>query len=219
MKLIGLNGRKLSGKDEAFKILRDNNPGVNFLRTSFADKIKLSGMRALGYTYFEDEIDKAVAMADHIKENCTVAVIDARNHHIKQEISGREWWQFYGTESHRDIFGFDFWVDQVFPNPQGHTKEYVEYLMKYKFLDVDVVVETTVRFENEARRILDLGGEIWRIDADKRLGPLPPEAHVSEHGLPADLVTLTIPNNSSLEQFQHGVKTAWALSTGGVTRC
>lgn len=219
MKLIGINGRKQSGKDTLFKILRDNNPQVNFLRTSFADKLKLSGMAALGYKFSEDEIDEAVRQADILKDRCHIAVLDS-NGHVFKRISGREWWQYYGTEAHRDLFGYDFWVDQVFPTQHGlwsslSDDKWLEQL----FPGVDVVVETTARFENEAQRILDLGGEIWHIDADVRLGPLPPEAHVSEHGLPPEYVTLTIPNNGSLEQFTHGVKAAWALSTGGVTRC
>lgn len=219
MKLIGLNGRKLSGKDEAFKILRDNNPQLTFLRTAFADKLKLSGMRSLGYKYTENEIDEAVTMADYIKENCSVVVQRDDNGRAVAKVTGREWWQFYGTEGHRDVFGFDFWVDQVFPLPPNDDHDEAERpWLASLYPEADVIVETTARFPNEARRILDLGGEIWHIDADNRLGPLPPEAHVSEHGLPPEYVTLTIPNNGTLEQFGHGVRAAWALSTGGVTR-
>lgn len=216
MKLIGLNGRKLSGKDEAFKILRDNNPQLRFVRTSFADKMKLSGMRSLGYDFGVDgDMGACVAAADYIKDHASVTVeYDSGTEH---KISGREFWQFYGTEGHRDVLGYDIWLDQVLPLPEGNRwADTMDEWLPHLFPDTDVVVETSARFENEARRVLDLGGEVWHIDADKRLGEL--DEHVSDARLPPEYITLTIPNNGTLEQFQHGVKAAWALSTGGVVR-
>lgn len=217
MKLIALNGRKLSGKDTAFKILRDANPNLTFLRTSFADKLKLSGVRALGYTFDTGEMLSAVAAADYIKDNCSVVVQRDDTGRAVAKVTGREFWQYYGTEAHRDVFGLDFWLDQVFSLPEGDRwDDTMDEWLSSLYPNVDVVVETSCRFPNEAQRILDLGGEIWEINADERLGPR--DAHDSDKALPREYITLTIPNNGTLEQFTHGLQAAWALSTGGVTR-
>lgn len=212
MKLIGLNGRKWSGKDAAFLILEQiiRQAGGKAQRICFADKMKYSGMCALGFDPANSVADM-VAMADDLKENGFVTT-SWKDHDVmvKRTVPGRVFWQLYGTEAHRDVFGEEFWVDALLPHPFDGDRELVK--LDTLFPDADVLIETTTRFQNEADRILDLGGEVWHIDADKRLGPLSPDAHVSERGLPPEYVTLTVPNNGTAEQFEIALAAAWSLS-------
>lgn len=214
MILIGLNGRKWSGKDTAYKIIEQavNQSGFTAQRICFADKMKYSGMRALGFD--PASVKEAVELADVIKEHgfiTTAWKIENVKHH--KTVSGREFWQRYGTEAHREVFGDDFWVDVLLPKAVGTVitgdvlpeRAVVTNALHEKFPGVNVLIETTTRFPNEAKRILDLGGRVWRINADDRLGPLPRDAHVSEHGLPDELVTDDVDNNGTEDEFRCNV--------------
>lgn len=224
MILIGLNGRAHSGKDTAYKIIEQavNLAGLSAQRICFADKMKFSGMRALGFN--PESVEEAVQLADVLKEHGFVTTswkIENITHH--KTVSGREWWQRYGTEAHREVFGDEFWVDVLLPKAdrgvllnQGVFPEddmrvpLNDANLKKRFPGVSVLVETTTRFPNEAERILDLAGTVWRIDADERLGALPPNAHISEYGLPDELVTHVIDNNGTEDQFRSNVLDALA---------
>lgn len=207
MRLIGLNGRLHSGKDTAFDYIEDAAGRANVKREGFADRMKLSGLWALGFE--PQSADDALEIANALKDNGRIQTFFNTHEKVPQMrvLTGRKFWQLYGTESHRNVFGTDFWVDVLLP--QAHEapehwqrREHNERALQRQFPDVDVLVITDVRFENEADRILRLGGEIWYIDAEERLGPLPPDAHPSEHPLPEHLITVTVPNNTTLEQFQ-----------------
>jgi hypothetical protein len=202
MNLIGINGRMHSGKDTAVQYIKQAaGPQCRVQREGFADRMKLSGVRALGFD--PPSIEAALEIANAIKEQGTIEIQwDGHG----QVITGREFWQRYGTEAHREVFGDPFWVDVLLPinGTINHTFA--------KWPDADVLVITDVRFPNEAERILDLGGHVWKIDADTRLGPLPPGSHVSEHGLPDEHLTAIIPNNGTLEQFEAAVISTWRLS-------
>jgi hypothetical protein len=220
MNLIGLKARLHGGKDTAFDFLvnRFNGDYGPFQRVGFADKLKLSGMAALGLTQGSDE--DTIALANDLKENGVIAVVCAgygpADPHI---ISGREFQQWYGTEAHRDIFWREFWVDALLPQPSetfpGSDRWWEnQSALKKSFPDVGTLVITDCRFPNEAQRVLGLGGEVWVIDADERLGPLPEDSHESEYPLPERLVTRHVDNNRTLEQFE------WNLIAGfeGMTR-
>jgi hypothetical protein len=194
--LIGLKGRMHSGKDTAYDHLRDSNPDLAVRRVSFADKMKLSGVRSLGFT--SKTGDEAIAIANYLKERCTIEIYAGR--HCIKSITGREYWQFVGTEGHRDVFGTDFWVDVVLPRPSEHPDRDSRQIdnqqaVERSFPGADIVAFTDVRFHNEAARILRLGGEVWNIDADERLGPLPSESHESEWPLQETHITRRVDNN------------------------
>lgn len=202
MILIGLNGRMKSGKDTAFEIVRDSFDFVQVSRTGFADKMKLSGVRALGYRPHSAE--EAVIIANHIKDVGRIIVAVGSTPSIS--FSGREYWQWVGTEAHREVFGADFWVDALLPRVENPHSD--QQALTKLFPHIDVLFITDTRFENEARRILDFGGEVWHIDADDRLGPLPEDAHPSEHSLPRELISRIIDNNGTLHEFKTNVNLA-----------
>lgn len=216
MILIGLNGRLHSGKDTAFLAIQELAAAEDKTarRVGFVDKMKLSGVRALGYE--PENLVEAVALANDIKENGTIIVsvlepkrrFRPRRHRV-QSLSGREFWQRYGTEAHREVYGQEFHVDALLPKPQDGGGGILRDLVLEDAFDCDVLVVTDVRFPNEAQRIRALGGKVWKIDADARLGPLPPDSHPSEHGLPDSFVDAKIFNNETLDLFRVYIEEEW----------
>jgi hypothetical protein len=208
MRLIGLNGRLHSGKDSAVQFIREGT-NERVTRAAFADKLKLSAAHALGLNPVDTAA--AVSLCNLIKEQGHIVLAIDGDPKDFYYISGREFLQVFGTESHRDVFGYNFWVDALLPVPDIAFHEAVKVAintLQQRYPDTDVLVITDVRFENEAQRILNLGGEIWWIDAEARLGPLPEDAHVSEHPLESNLITTTVDNNYELQLFRLNIMTA-----------
>lgn len=230
MRLIGLHSRMLGGKDTCFETIRQEaeNNSMLALRRAFADPLKVSGMRSLGFNEPYDggpEVtrENQVFIANQIKETGRVFIswVGEDGTLRAKAITGRNFWQFYGTEAHRadDLgasFGIDFWVDNLLPLGAVSVPGFGElesattrplFWDNFKeswagFADIGAV--TDVRFANEAKRILELDGEVWRIDSDSRLGENA-DLHVSERPLPDELITRTIDNNSTLAAFQQNI--------------
>lgn len=213
MQLIGLNGRMRSGKDTAVEYIADymslisdgDSEPLVVERAGFADKLKMSAARALGFD--PSSVDEAVTICGALKGG-DVTSRDADGSFMR--ISGREFLQRYGTECHRDIFGQDFWVNALLPMRFISHDDGSRHLRAVDdlFPGFDVLCVTDVRFENEAKRIRALGGEVWYIEADQRLGPLPEGSHPSEHPLPPELIDRTVRNNRGLLDFQQAISFA-----------
>jgi len=184
--LIGLTGRAGSGKDTVYETLyslfNDVRPVV---KLSFAEALKHSALKVFG-----DYEDWRV-IAEDIKSKGSVKVeIDGKPF---AEISGRELFQRYGTEAHRELFGENFWVDTLLPpldaldfGPFLHSPE--------------IYVVTDVRYDNEATRIREYGGFVWLIE---RPGDVIEESsHASEIGVNEDLIDYLIPNSGSLDELK-----------------
>jgi len=196
MRLIGLHGRLRSGKNEAVEFIREAaDPGI-VQRAAFADKIKLSAALALGFE--PESVEEAIEICNLIKEHYWVSVTDVDNNTFG-EVTGREFLQRYGTESHRNIFGEEFWLDALLPRSSAP--------LYAQFPGTDVLVVTDVRFENEAYRIRMLGGEVWYIEAEQRLGPR--DEHISEQLLADHWLTRTVSNNTDLLDFEQAIKKAY----------
>lgn len=171
MNLIGLTGRKGSGKDTVAQIIAEMTP---IRHHSFARKMKESVCQLFG-------ID--MAFLEEAKNDYDIQVEvckrdDSGVAHVFSSMSFRFMLQRYGTESHRDVFGSDFWMDQALPL----TGE----VLHPTFLNIF----TDVRFENEAQRVRGLGGKIFEV-----VGPPSDEDwHSSETPLPRDLVDGYIDN-------------------------
>lgn len=208
--IIGVAGLAGSGKDTVYQILK-KRPEARVKRDAFADRLKISFARlfletrgdADPYSGWTDE--DCIAFANHFKEHGKILVpsfeggempdgLPMHSWHI-EESSGREILQRYGTEAHRDVFGQDFWTDQVLP-PEGRRDEH----------EWDVLVLTDVRFPNEAVAVHTAGGVIWQVyrpDLEYTDG------HSSEAGLPATMIDRILVNDGTLEEFESLVLETW----------
>lgn len=173
--IIGLNGRMQSGKDTTAQILE--RLFENIERGAFADKLKDSAAAALQIS--RDQLEE-------LKLNGKITVhlpyLGQGNvlRNVKQ-ISGREYLQYYGTEAHRNVFGDDFWVEQVLDKP---------------VTDGTILVVTDMRFPNEIAGVLDRGGiavKIRREEADSK-----PITHPSEQTLPDEQFDYFLDNNGTM---------------------
>ncbi len=179
-KIIGLAGQARAGKDTAGRFIEAWAQTQEPLRGrtqvhAFAHELKLSAAAALG---FHDTDGEAVAFCDELKANGSTIAIRLGNYPPEKEyyITGRQFLQFYGTEAHREVFGDNFWIDALFDG----------------IIDAELVVITDCRFKNEAYAVKDRGGEVWEIIRD---GAGVAGSHISEAGLPDDLIDVKILNN------------------------
>ncbi len=211
MKLIGINGFKRSGKDTTYLIISELQPNV--ARAAFADKLKIMAARALGYVDSTDE--ESIALMDEAKEswlfsvaklpptyNSTADIWTAGE--VVTKFTGRQYLQWFGGEA-RKVFGGAFWIDQVLPSTAQYDAEdksdRYDELLEARYPGVETLCVTDVRYPNEARRVLALGGTVLEV---VRPG-LESDGHSSETPLPRDLVTHTINNDGSLDDLRDRV--------------
>ena len=199
MKIVGLTGAAGAGKDTAagYALAWCERNGIEAERVAFADPLKVSAARALG---FEGTAQECVALCNELKQpNVEIHVIDRASKEREEEllcegkIGGRKYLQLYGTEAHRDVFGENFWV------------EVTERRLAEMAGAVDVVFLTDPRFENEAQMIHKHEGEIWEI---VRPGLEKVEAHASEEGLPDGAIEFQLVNAGDLVDLQNLVEAA-----------
>ena len=175
--LIGLTGNRGSGKDTSFQFIEKwaEEKKVLAVRRAFADPLKFSFSRI-----FRPEItlEEAIEWCDQLKLNSSVYVQE--QDHTVTQVSGRMALQNHGYEGHREIFGDNFWLDYLLPMNNWHDK----------FDGADVCVVTDVRLDNEAQRIKDLGGFVWKIERDLDTF----DQHISEQGISQELVDVHVMN-------------------------
>jgi hypothetical protein len=208
MILVGLTGKKSSGKDTVAQALIDEGKrtGMTVVRRGFADSLKLSVCRLFHPEY---TLEEAVAWADALKSQQlgTVTMFMPQNERDVPEqvkITGRELLQRYGTEAHRDVFGFDFWADQLLPMGRVDGPGTPTWESEWQFahgLDeiIDVAVVSDVRFENEASRICVLGGDVICVERPRLDDG---DAHVSEVPIESRYIAQTIPNDGTIEELR-----------------
>ncbi len=159
IKPIGLTGKKGSGKDTVFLLMKEMYPEVQ--QVSFSRIMKLSVSKLLGISLEDIEEWKR-------NDDIGIQIVDAHRGGLDSPMPFRQFLQRYGTESHRDIFGSNFWVDAVINE-------------MYSVMESGLVpVFTDVRFPNEADFISDHSGTIFNIvglDEDDE------DSHDSELGL------------------------------------
>lgn len=208
MKLIGLAGYKRSGKNTVGDLIAESYPVGHVKCVGLADKLKVAGARALGF-YGGDA--RLIEIMDEFKEHGVISLEDPGGHYAS--ITGREFLQYLGTEVGREMFGDEFWLDLVLPRPAEHVPGMVsedhrilnQRQLKLRY-GVDILVVTDVRFDNEAQRILDLGGQIWEVH---RPDVVPSIArHHSEEPIDRRFIGATIDNSSDLDSLKFNVKEA-----------
>jgi hypothetical protein len=215
--LIGLAGKARSGKDTMAGFIKEwaEDYSFGFSQDAFARRLKESAAAALGLQPEEgqDRVppEDAVAFCEMLKRDDNVIhVVNAEG--TGYTITGREFLQYYGTEAHRDVFGDNFWVDAVLPkgwDPSGITPKWHESF-KIAGRVSDFAVVTDVRFPNEARRVKELGGEVWKIEREgSGAGD-----HLSEQELDMELIDYVIGNNGTLDELHESVDVILERLTG-----
>lgn len=195
--LIGISGGRGSGKDTAYGFIAEwaTSQGLTPARRAFADPLKHSFTRI----FFPDAtLEEALIWCDKIKNNGLINAGDGA------AVTGRQALQHYGYEAHRELFGDNFWIDQLLPEKNWRMKFSDDGVMP------DVCVITDVRYDNEAQRILDAGGTLWKIERDT--GSF--DEHTSEAGINNSLIDYTIINTDLAGYKTQVVNLAELVTTG-----
>lgn len=195
--IVGFSGCKGSGKDTAASFLIKE---LGYERRGFADKLKeaVSNLfdiplqwvdefkNNLGYTI--DLVEVHINVCDSPIQNPGGGkqIYVERKADREYVYTWREFLQRFGTEMGRQTFGSSFWVDQVLPKDERPIKN---------------IVLPDVRFDNEAMRIIQLGGRVYEI---LRPGH-EPDGHASEVGISKPFVHAQIANDGSIEDFRKKV--------------
>ena len=184
--IIGLHGRAQAGKDTVYERALAIWGDWIVERRSFADKLYESAAAALG-------VEVADLQRLKTKPFAFVGVEDPEPFYKAHTV--REYLQRYGTEAHRDVFGEDFWVQQL--DLTGHSNR--------------LVFVTDVRFDNEAAAIRRAGGKIIEVIGDK-VGAY---QHRSEAGLtdPPDYVIYNTVRDDGYRALDHAVRDAVYTAT------
>lgn len=199
--LIGIHGVKRAGKDTTAyfftKLASESDPALSVARRGFADKAKWAFARQ----FFPDiTMDAAITWIDKYKESSHRFVLESPKlpsvHDV--DVSFREALAQFCTEGARDIYGKDFWVDQLLPVRRGPFEWYGE------FDHADLALISDLRFDNEAARISALDGyniKIKRKDAEDAViaeaAAKGRNVHLSELGLPDEMFDCIIDNSDN----------------------
>jgi hypothetical protein len=199
MLLLGITGAKGSGKGTVAQFVAEwaTENGLLAIDRGFADKLKWAMARIF---WPEITLEDALKWANEFKnENEAFACIGRHgNEEPDMMISGRQLFQHGGTEMGREIFGNNFWIDQLLPLDEA--------TMLRNFSDENhalahIATISDVRFENEARRIKELGGSVLYV---VRPG-YEPDGHVSEARLSDVFIDVVIGNDGNLNELREKV--------------
>ena len=138
--IIGICGLIGSGKDTVAQTLIDNH---NFVKTSFADRLK--DAVAVMFNWNRELLDGKTDESRVWREQKDEFWSDETG----REITPRLVLQEFGTECMRNGFYDGIWVSL--------TKQHLLQNKNKNF------VITDVRFPNEAKMILETGGQVWRV--------------------------------------------------------
>jgi len=183
--LIGITGRKKSGKDTIGKYLIDNH---GFVRVAFADALKEACKIIFGFT--DEQL-----YDDELKE-----IIDKYWNHTPREIL-----QKVGTELFRielpllcEHINNDIWIRSVDRKieqlrEKGHTR----------------IAITDVRFDNELEYISHMKGYSWKVSRPSLLKNVDPNliVHSSEALIDNFVCNEHFVNEGTLDQLYESVET------------
>ena len=194
MLLIGITGQARSGKGEVAGFIKDwaATQGVTAKERGFSDLLKWSA-----YRLFKPDctMDEGIEWSDSLKQVGRVGVQGAGRYF--DPVNGREFLQRYGTEAHRDVFGEDFWLDQLLPLSVSVDHLYSDRL-RSNFSNARIGIIADLRFDNEAERIRELGGAVWKVE--RHLEQY--DAHSSEEGIDPNLIDCYLDNSEGLAELR-----------------
>jgi hypothetical protein len=110
----------------------------------------------------------------------------------------RDFLQKLGTDALRNGLHPNVWVNALMADYTS-TGRYGYDENKEPIHDYPNWIITDVRFKNEAEKIKELGGQLWRV---KRVGFGPVNDHVSESELDGYKVSQIFVNNGTLEDLE-----------------
>lgn len=159
--VLGLTGPGGAGKSTVARAVLDHLGGGSILHAAFALKAMLRAFyaaQAVPLDLIERKVD-----GDLKRDPCPY--LGGRTPTLAQQTLGTEWG--------RDLIAPDLWLAAWDREARRRLAE-----------GAPAIVNDSIRFENEAAAIRDLGGVVIRLDG--RRDPAMP-AHVSEAGVRADL--------------------------------
>lgn len=177
--IIGLHGKKYSGKDTAALGLVE----FGYTTIAFADEL-----RAALY-----DLDPIVTIDNHGRFYRWREVWDTEGYDVLKTLpEARRMMQVFGTEVIR-ARDEGFWVQRVREKiePAGVTARWVI---------------TDIRFDNEARMIRKLGGEVIEIVRDTTGYDKHGADHVSEAGITRSLIDYTVYNNGTVAELHAQIR-------------
>lgn len=191
--LIGLTGVAQSGKSSVAHILKSK---YGFKEYSFAEGVYESLYR----------LDPLIMIHDSVTGNYTYprlkGLVDEMGwFESKKFPMVRELLQRMGTECGREIHGENVWVDRTMNKIFDEIGVESGWGDKMLRINGDVVIPD-VRFDNEAREIMENGGYV--IEVDRGLGPV--NYHKSEAGLSPEYISGTIDNRGTLADLEYNVE-------------
>ena len=149
--IIGITGRKGSGKDTAANFILHHPDYKDWARIKFADGLKTMLRSFLSYTGVDDKTIERMIEGDLKEVPC-------------DRFCGktpRFAMQTLGTEWGRQMIGNDLWVEAT----------------KARCAQFENCIITDVRFENEVEALHEMGGKLIKVN---RPGLLETDHHLSE---------------------------------------
>jgi hypothetical protein len=177
--IIGFEGRKQSGKDTSADFLVNSS---GFTKKSFADPLKEACILLFGctreqvYGTDEDKNSRSIVKWDDIRD------VYYPQPRYEDYLSCRELLQIVGTDIFRSKYD-KIWINSAFTTLKDDHD--------YVFADV--------RFDNEAKSIIERGGFVIRVtkEGENRL----PE-HSSEMPISQEYINATILNEGTLDELR-----------------
>ena len=197
--LIGLMGYARVGKDTVGDILVERH---GYKRRAFADKVRELAFAAnpiIGA--WPSNILTDVIMLDRYAEEVEIQGYET----AKAKYPELRDFLVRLSVGVKAILGPDVWVDATLP-PVGDP-----FFPRFEHYVPHPTVVTDVRYANEAQRILDLGGALWRVSREG-VGPANDEERRSFLDIPTP--SLLIINDGTLEELEERVQSALNVTTG-----
>lgn len=141
IKLLGLTGKKRSGKNYTATIIRKvAEPEIQVIELSFASALK--------------------------KEVASFLAIDIAELEGENKEEYRTLLQWWGTDYRRNKYGDNYWIDRMDEAVQRIKQpswlQWAKELFGSKPKNI-VIVITDVRFPNEAEYVINNGGCLWHV--------------------------------------------------------
>jgi len=183
MILLGIIGKKESGKDTVYSIIKEAIHPKTCIRIGFADSLKEEiavAINAVNAFYGRPQSDK-------IDKN----YIDEHKNSFRLILQG------WGTDFRRNLVSKDYWINRVLQKLASLSNDYY------------IVVVSDVRFKNEATMIESAGGYLIKIN--RHNVPVYLDAHPSEREMDSiENIDQIIENNDTIDSLK--IKTKLTLS-------